>query len=183
MGNILNYYSGNIYNGKPHGHGKLYYDKEFKKIKYDGEWDNGKRHGYGKSYYENGNLEFDGGWKDYKWNGHGKLFIINGKLMYDGEWKNGEEEGMGKSYYENGNLMYDGKWENGIIVNGNWLNGELSNNSKNINNCCICFEDIDIRYVLIPCGHSQICYNCINKLDCICPICKKYFDNHIRVFL
>ena len=32
MGNILDYYDGSIYNGKTHGRGKLYYDKEFKKL-------------------------------------------------------------------------------------------------------------------------------------------------------
>ena len=63
MGNILDYYDGSIYNGKTHGRGKLYYDKEFKKIKYDGNWNNGKRHGYGKSYWDNGNLQYDGEWK------------------------------------------------------------------------------------------------------------------------
>lgn len=97
---------------------------------------------------------------------------MSGNIEYDGMWLNGKYDGYGILYIENGS-----------IINDTWLNGKSLNNKIHDINCCICFEHLNIIYILIPCGHSQICYKCIDKLDHKCPICTKYFDNHIRVFL
>jgi len=55
--------------------------------------------------------------------------------------------------------------------------------SKNItNDCCICFDKIDQKIVLIPCGHTTICENCIGDIN-KCPICMSQFTQYVKIFI
>ena len=52
------------------------------------------------------------------------------------------------------------------------------------NDCCICFENIEQRMGLIPCGHTTICETCIlNAHDNKCPLCRTIFTEHVKLFL
>jgi hypothetical protein len=52
---------------------------------------------------------------------------------------------------------------------------------KNTKECCVCLEDIEEKYVLIPCGHTSICKNCIPKIK-ECSICITKIINHIKIY-
>lgn len=47
--------------------------------------------------------------------------------------------------------------------------------------CAICLEPIKERYVVVPCGHANTCYDCISRLK-KCPICSKDIGQVIKVF-
>lgn len=52
------------------------------------------------------------------------------------------------------------------------------------NECCICYNEIKVRYTLIPCGHTQFCENCIVKLpNQTCSICKLRFTQIFKIFM
>lgn len=57
----------------------------------------------------------------------------------------------------------------------------LIRNVKEVIECQICFEEIDVRKVLLPCGHSKFCEDCLEKLD-TCPICRRKIDKTITLF-
>jgi hypothetical protein len=55
--------------------------------------------------------------------------------------------------------------------------------------CAICLENINKRIVLVPCGHSKLCENCILKTeessergDRKCPLCRKEYSQYIYLF-
>ena len=55
--------------------------------------------------------------------------------------------------------------------------------NKNIKECCICITQYKQKYVLIPCGHTQVCFNCYNKLQQKkCPLCNKQIKNIIKMY-
>jgi Zinc finger, C3HC4 type (RING finger) len=47
--------------------------------------------------------------------------------------------------------------------------------------CVVCFEDLETKYAIIPCGHTQVCGGCIDKLD-TCLLCKTKFTAKLRIF-
>ncbi len=49
------------------------------------------------------------------------------------------------------------------------------------NICIVCFDNISQKYVLVPCGHTKICGNCIPRLI-NCPICRKRIGQYIRFY-
>lgn len=124
-------YVGHFLNGSFHRKGIAYVNG--KKI-YNGEWRNGKRHGYGKSYNEKNELLFEGIWrKDLPY--FGKIYSDNKKVIYDGLfhnyegfflshqdflkekiykgfWKNGKKDGFG-SLTKYGQMLFEGNWKNG----------------------------------------------------------------------
>lgn len=55
-----------------------------------------------------------------------------------------------------------------------------SSKDKTKKECCICFEDIEKSFVLVPCGHSPFCENCaqIEK----CPICRGSIQQRITLY-
>ena len=61
-------------------------------IKYEGEYQNGKRHGKGTFYYEKNDilnhLKYVGDFKNNKYNGQGTLYKKNGDIINSGIWKN-----------------------------------------------------------------------------------------------
>lgn len=75
--------------------------------------------------------------------------------------------------------------------NLNWVNDKrildminersLSGKQPSKKNCCVCFSQIDTKYVLFPCGHTNTCFDCI-KLIKKCPICNTTIDNFIKLY-
>ena len=50
------------------------------------------------------------------------------------------------------------------------------------NNCCVCFELISSKIALVPCGHTEICPECVDKLhQRKCPVCMLQFSQYIRL--
>ena|SRR5579863_2318757 len=47
--------------------------------------------------------------------------------------------------------------------------------------CRICFEDIKEKYVLLPCAHTRICKNCLDKLT-ECPVCREKIVERLRIY-
>ena len=76
------------------GNGKMkeFYDRDHKKLYFEGEYLNGKRNGKGKEYNYDGKLVFEGEYLNgKKWNGKGKEFDYGGKLVFEGEYLNGKK--------------------------------------------------------------------------------------------
>lgn len=49
--------------------------------------------------------------------------------------------------------------------------------------CCICFESILKPIVLVPCGHTMFCSDCINGLKKKeCPVCNIQIQQYIRLY-
>lgn len=149
-------YVGHFLNGSFHRKGIAYVNG---KKMYNGEWRNGKRHGYGKSYNEKNELLFEGIWrKDFPYSG--KIYSDNKKVIYDGLfhnyegffllhqdfleekiykgfWKNGKKDGFG-TLTKYGQMVFEGNWKNGkmhgrgkIYDDGDLLyDGELKENQK-----------------------------------------------------
>lgn len=59
-----------------------------------------------------------------------------------------------------------------------------NDDSKRLANdeCAVCFEILDKRIVLIPCGHTQICSDCASRLD-TCPLCNKEIQKSLPIYL
>ena len=56
----------------------------------------------------------------------------------------------------------------------------------NSDECCICYEKLEnsSRYALIPCGHTQYCEACIDKLpNNTCGICKLRYTSKFKIFM
>ncbi len=54
------------------------------------------------------------------------------------------------------------------------------------NDCCICFQIINKKFALVPCGHSCFCDACYRKLfnnSNRCPICNAGIDTKLDIFL
>tara|TARA_R100001163_G_C5068064_1_gene207778 strand:+ start:783 stop:1622 length:840 start_codon:yes stop_codon:yes gene_type:complete len=47
--------------------------------------------------------------------------------------------------------------------------------------CCVCLEKILQRFTLIPCGHTNVCENCIDKLE-KCPNCRIILTDTMKIF-
>ena len=106
----LKEYEGTFKNGKLHGKGKEYSDKD----SYDeGTFKDGKLNGKGKEIY-NGNVIYEGTYKDGLLNGKGKQYHDNKQLEYEGTYKNGRYNGKGKKYNNEGKIMYDGSFKDGL---------------------------------------------------------------------
>ena len=64
------------------------------------------------------------------------------------------------------------------------LNGSANLSQKisdQISECCICFEPILEKYVLVPCGHATTCKSCIDKMK-LCPICQQNITLSVKIF-
>ena len=47
--------------------------------------------------------------------------------------------------------------------------------------CKVCFDTIETRAALIPCGHAQFCAACATKLR-QCPLCQKPITSTLKIF-
>ena len=50
--------------------------------------------------------------------------------------------------------------------------------------CTICFEPTTEHIAFVPCGHAQICKECLMKItDKKCPICRKKYQSILTIYL
>ncbi|KAL7685358.1 hypothetical protein Plhal304r1_c031g0100871 [Plasmopara halstedii] len=116
-------YSGEWFDGVPHGYGELVYDN-VRNVRYEGNFVAGKRDGYGVMYYEDGSM-YAGDWKDDVKHGHGVMTWVtldstSRKIpleMYDGDWKYDRPHGFGR-YVWYQSTMYDKNWYEGEMYQG-----------------------------------------------------------------
>ena len=49
--------------------------------------------------------------------------------------------------------------------------------------CSVCLERIKDRYAIVPCGHTQVCKDCLDFSDLTnCPICRSEKTSILRIF-
>ena len=53
---------------------------------------------------------------------------------------------------------------------------------KNNLQCIICLENIKVKYVLVSCGHTNVCASCIPKCDSKCPTCRRKIEKYIKLY-
>jgi len=63
----------------------------------------------------------------------------------------------------------------------------LEYEEDSLKRCIICCEVIIEKYVLVPCGHANICTKCYNDLkqkdhSTCCPTCRQNVENYIKIF-
>ena len=63
----------------------------------------------------------------------------------------------------------------------NNLKNQLLDAIPEQNRCCICFGYTDKKKVIVPCGHTQYCNTCINKLK-QCALCNKNVNSIVELF-
>ena len=134
----LTYYEGDIKNSRKNGKGKIIfndkctYEGNFKDDLFDGEgtmhWNNGdyyigcfnygKLNGKGNFKFNNGN-SYEGYFKNNNFEGNG-IFIWKNEKKFIGSYHNNKKNGKGIFYSNNEN----------IIINGNWINGNINGESK-----------------------------------------------------
>lgn len=60
------------------------------------------------------------------------------------------------------------------------IHNPLENTPDDTNECPICTETLVRRWAIIPCGHTQFCKDCVNKLPIRkCPICRTNIQAHV----
>ncbi len=53
----------------------------------------------------------------------------------------------------------------------------------NTEECLICVTPCKQKYALVPCGHTQMCINCYNKLQQKkCPLCNNQINSIIKIY-
>ena len=54
-----------------------------------------------------------------------------------------------------------------------------------LNDCCVCYEQIEVKKVIVPCGHTNLCQKCYDKTtnDRTCPTCRTPIDNFIKLYI
>jgi len=114
--------SNNTIRTNSYSKGKIEYNNNNAKLKFEGEYLNGERNGKGKEYNYYGQLDFKGEYLNGERNGKGKEYYNNGKLIFEGEYLNGERNGKGKEYHDNGELKFEGEYLNGKRWNGKGYN-------------------------------------------------------------
>lgn len=75
-----------------------------------------------------------------------------------------------------------------FLIHSNIDINELKKNAMSdqsiSNDCCVCFENIEQRIGLIPCGHTTVCEKCVsNARDKKCPLCRQLFTEYVKLFL
>ena len=124
-------YTGDMLNGKQHGHGIQEWDDG---ARYEGEWKDGKICGYGVFCQPNGDI-YKGYWKDDKANGNG-IYTSNDKVKYDGEWLNDCQDGYGEETWSDG-AKYKGHYKEGKkqgVGEYSWIDGSKYIGNWNNNN-------------------------------------------------
>lgn len=124
------HYSGEVDDeGRPHGVGKMEYEKQsYQKWMdedmaietYEGHFEHGKRCGFGRAtFYKNGfgTPCYKGNWRDDLPDGEGRYESYGGVTdkWYEGQWKAGKRHGQGKFYehWDKGTFPtynYEGQW-------------------------------------------------------------------------
>ena len=127
-------YTGEHYNKKPNGEGKLI-SPSGTSTSFIGQWKDGLPHGLGLEIYGNNKGKFQGEYINGVKNGYGKIFFEDGSI-FEGDFKNNDINGFGiliwpdnKKYegnWRNNKMNGKGKmtWENGMIYEGEYLNNK-----------------------------------------------------------
>ncbi|XP_036913730.1 radial spoke head 10 homolog B2-like isoform X2 [Sturnira hondurensis] len=86
-------YVGQWCQGKRHGMGCIYYDREGTSS-YEGTWDHNVRKGWGIRRYKSGNV-YEGQWDDNMRHGEGRMRWLTTNEEYSGQWDRGVQNGLG----------------------------------------------------------------------------------------
>ena len=60
------------------------------------------------------------------------------------------------------------------------LRKELQNAIPIENQCCICYGYTDKKIMIVPCGHTQYCLSCLNKIS-KCSLCNQEIFQKIKI--
>ncbi|XP_030610330.1 radial spoke head 10 homolog B isoform X2 [Archocentrus centrarchus] len=105
-------YKGEVYNGIRHGMGT--YKCAQNSVYYSGEWHQGKRHGKGMTYYNKDKTSwYKGDWVKNNREGWGVRCYPSGNI-YSGEWKNNQRHGDGTMSWLKLGQKYVGAWQDGV---------------------------------------------------------------------
>ncbi|KAF6082824.1 hypothetical protein HJG60_016695 [Phyllostomus discolor] len=86
-------YIGQWCQGRRHGMGCIYYDREGTSS-YEGTWDHNVRKGWGVRRYKSGNV-YEGQWDDNMRHGEGRMRWLTTNEEYSGQWDRGAQNGLG----------------------------------------------------------------------------------------
>ncbi|XP_065416065.1 radial spoke head 10 homolog B isoform X13 [Chrysemys picta bellii] len=123
-------YEGEVKNGVRHGFGM--YKCGTHPVSYIGQWCEGKRHGKGTIYYNReGTSWYEGDWVNNIKDGWGIRCYKSGNI-YEGQWEKNVRHGEGRMRWLTTNQEYTGQWINGIqgrfvFKNGRIYEGEFIN--------------------------------------------------------
>jgi hypothetical protein len=167
------YYTGEVKDGEPHGHGKLVRLDVFE---YIGNFCDGTFSGEGKITYPDGSV-YEGEFHEDVRHGWGTFTSVKGKV-YEGDWVADKRHGLGKLTADDGR-SYEGEWENdrphgqgwrteadGTKQGGTWERGDLVEefDYRNITKNEILYTDGDIEKFVeeivdnIPTGKGKLFY-------------------------
>uniref|UniRef100_A0A674JRA3 Radial spoke head 10 homolog B n=1 Tax=Terrapene triunguis TaxID=2587831 RepID=A0A674JRA3_9SAUR len=105
-------YEGEVKNGVRHGFGM--YKCGTHPVSYIGQWCEGKRHGKGTIYYNReGTSWYEGDWVNNIKDGWGIRCYKSGNI-YEGQWEKNVRHGEGRMRWLTTNEEYTGQWINGI---------------------------------------------------------------------
>ncbi|XP_074925332.1 radial spoke head 10 homolog B2 isoform X1 [Chelonoidis abingdonii] len=105
-------YEGEVKNGVRHGFG--IYKCGTHPVSYIGQWCEGKRHGKGTIYYNReGTSWYEGDWVNNIKDGWGIRCYKSGNI-YEGQWEKNVRHGEGRMRWLTTNQEYTGQWVNGI---------------------------------------------------------------------
>nr|XP_008162868.1 radial spoke head 10 homolog B isoform X5 [Chrysemys picta bellii] len=105
-------YEGEVKNGVRHGFGM--YKCGTHPVSYIGQWCEGKRHGKGTIYYNReGTSWYEGDWVNNIKDGWGIRCYKSGNI-YEGQWEKNVRHGEGRMRWLTTNQEYTGQWINGI---------------------------------------------------------------------
>ncbi|XP_054849057.1 radial spoke head 10 homolog B-like [Eublepharis macularius] len=105
-------YEGEVKNGIRHGFGM--YKCGSYPVSYIGQWFEGKRHGKGTIYYNReGSSWYEGDFVNNIKSGWG-IRCYNSGNIYEGQWERGVRHGEGRMRWLTTNQEYTGQWVNGI---------------------------------------------------------------------
>ena len=62
----------------------------------------------------------------------------------------------------------------------NITDAEINDNLTK-NKCCVCLDN-DVNICIFPCDHCILCNYCVKTIN-TCPLCRKYIDNFMTVYL
>ena len=92
----------------------VYYDDDYKQVKFSGRLKDGKAVENGEEFYENGRNKYVGTYSDGLYEGDGILYYEDGAVMYRGEFTGGRYNGVGELTDENGDC-FSGVFDNGKL--------------------------------------------------------------------
>jgi len=105
-------YSGQLLDGRRHGHGTWISPSE----RYSGQWKGDHRDGQGRQTWQDDRTQrtYEGQFKSGNFDGHGRMewHTTNGLMVYEGQYLNDLKHGMGRYTWPDGRI-YDGQWREG----------------------------------------------------------------------